>query len=257
MKLPNFLIIGAQKAGTTSLYYYCKQHPDIFMSSIKEPMFFNSRKPSKIKLEDRSLKQPYSFFTLNEYANLFGKSGKQKLRGEASTAYLANPDSALWIRKIIPDTKIIAILRNPLERAYSAHKMYYEKGIETRTFNDAILSELENVTSKIRRGQQYLSIGLYGFQLKRYFNFFPKEQILAADYQEYNNNNVEFLNKVFKFLGVKEFVPNDLRRLLVSGSGKRSSSIEESLAEKMKEYYRNDIHDLQSLVDFDVLKWLQ
>lgn len=257
MQLPNFMIVGANKAGTTSLAYYCGQHPEIFMSAVKEPMFFTSVRQDAPK-SAATLQYPFCCFTLKEYADLFaGTSGK--MRGEASTAYLANPSCALWIKKIIPDVKIIAILRNPIERAFSAYKMFHGNGVDNRPFEEAVINEIRHGVINIPQGQQYLTIGLYSSQIKIFKDYF-QENMLIGDYDEYNNNTLNFLKKIFNFLGVADFAPSDLRRLNISSNHFSDPIdipyIDKSLLTEMRNFFEKDIAKLQSMVEFDVMKWL-
>ena len=281
VKLPDFLIIGAQKAGTTSLHYYFDQHPDICMSDVKEPMFFSSITLPKTTYEEQTVKQtlksPFSFFYLNEYSDLFKKADRSKeirrsflsflapraranssprLLGEASTAYLANPvPSSIWIKKIIPDVKIIAILRNPIQRAVSAHKMYAKNGVDSRSLEEAMEFGLSGQEGSIAQGQWYLTLGLYSKQLNPFLKMFRKDQIFIGDYDEYDRDSLGFLQKVFTFLRVKPFVPRDLKRLNVYDV-KRTNVLDKSLEDKMKAFYAEDISALQGMVDFDVQRWL-
>jgi hypothetical protein len=277
IQLPDFLIIGAQKAGTTSLHHYCNQHPNICLADIKEPMFFASTTPPTMTFQEQTLKSPYHFFYLNEYADLFKKAVLSKkirrsflsflsnpartfsatpLLGEASTAYLANPfPSAIWIRKIIPYVKLIVILRNPIQRAVSAYKMYAKTGVDSRSLEEAMEFGLNGQEISISQGQRYLTLGLYAKQLSPFLKMFPREQLFIGDYDEFDSDNLGFLQKVLAFLQVEPFVPKDLKRLNVYDV-KRTTKLDKSLEEKMKAFFKEDILELQKTVDFDVQKWL-
>lgn len=115
MTMPNFLIVGAQKAGTTSLHYYLKQHPQIYMRPRKEPHFFEGMhwdfyRPGRIML---------AVTDLADYQALFEGVTDEKAIGEASASYLYSPKAPTLIKRSIPDARLIAILRNPPDRAYS------------------------------------------------------------------------------------------------------------------------------------------
>lgn len=267
MKLPNFFIIGANKAGTTSLHHYCRQHPEIYMSKNKEPMFFSASGPLPEKNEQAVKKTSlyYQYFTLREYMDLFA-SATEPMRGEASTSYMANPNSTMWIRKIIPDARLIAILRNPMERAISDFEFQIKRNrSEPRTLaqamNDALNGYIEPTNTMqigpnlLKNPQRYVTLGLYGHQLSVVKQFFPDDQLFIADYEEYNRDTTEFVQKVYKFLGVDKFNPPDIRRL--NTSDKRKPQIEKDLENKMKMFFEEDIKLLQGLVNFDVMKWLQ
>jgi len=269
MQLPNFFIIGANKAGTTSLYYYCKQHPEIFMSQNKEPMFFLSMNPPRIKKEEAAVGKPYSYFTLREYMGLFA-AATEPMRGESSTAYLAVPTSVLWIKKIIPHAKLIAILRNPIERAISDYEYHYKGKVDGRSFAQAITDAFNFIKDqKSSRqatenkpmignplvGARYLNVGRYGSQLSVVKQYFTDDQLFVADYEELNRDSIEFMQKIYKFLGVGKFTLPNVKRL--NTSGKSSHQIDKSIENKMKEFFEEDIKLLQTLVNFDVMKWLQ
>jgi len=259
MNLPNFLIIGANKAGTSSLSYYCGQHPDIFICPVKEPMFFTSSRVGVRRGGETTLLEPYFCFTLSEYIELFSGTDKP-LRGEASTAYLVNPNCALWIKKILPDVKLIAVLRNPLDRAFSAYKMYHGRKVEKRTFEEAVLHELKFGTNGIQQGQHYLKAGLYGSQLKIFKKYFPDEQLFIGDYEKLNRDSIGFLKDVFNFLGVAPFVPPKLDRVNTTkdqyAGGEDIPKFNLEIREKMKKYFESDINLLQTYTNFDVLHWL-
>jgi hypothetical protein len=277
VKLPDFLIIGAQKAGTTSLHYYCNQHPNICMSDVKEPMFFASTSLPRTTFQEQTAKDPYAFFYLDEYSDLFKKALRSKtirrsflsylpfpvrafssslLLGEASTAYLANPfPSSVWIKKMIPNVKLIVILRNPIERAVSAYKMYAKNGVDSRSLQEAMEFGLNGQESSIDQGRWYLTLGLYSRLLGPYLKAFRKEQIFIGDYHEYDNDNLGFLQKVFAFLHMRPFVPKDLKRLNIYDI-QRTTGLDKSIEVKMKTFFEKDIQALQPMVDFDVQKWL-
>ena len=126
MTLPNFLIIGAMKSGTTSLYHYLKQHPQIYMSSIKEPNFFALEgsnldfNGAEGKEQIQRLIKRESIINIEEYRALFRRAAHETAIGEASPMYLYSPEAPYRIRYYVPEAKLITILRNPVERAYSA-----------------------------------------------------------------------------------------------------------------------------------------
>jgi hypothetical protein len=266
LNLPNFFIIGANKAGTTSLYYYLMQHPDIFMSAAKEPMFFLTLDPVPVKKKGADIDL---YYTLKEYMGLF-KQAKEKAIGEASTAYLSNPTSILWISKIIPEARLIAILRNPIERAMSDYLYHQKAGIETRTFETAIaemldvrrgMAQTENAEKKNvipgnpMVGRRYLNLGLYGHHVSNVKKYFPDDQLLVIDFRELNNDSAAVVRRICRFLGVREFIPSNLERQNVSG--RNNYQIDRVLLDRLKLYFEEDIKHLQTMVEFDVMNWLK
>lgn len=259
LRLPDFLIIGANKAGTSSLAFYCEQHPDLYMSwPFKEPMFFTSMKPS---YTPGTTATPDACFTLEEYAGLFAGARPDQRCGEASTSYLANPECAPWIRKLIPDVKLVALLRNPIDRAISAHRMYQGMGVEERSFEEAARDELGGKASHLPQGRRYLGTGLYGNQIAAYCARFPREQLLIARYEAFDRDNLAFLEILFRFLGVDPFVPADLSRLN-AGTGyvpdaPGSEGLDPAVRRDLVRYFARDLARLATLVDFDPTDWIE
>ena len=141
MRLPNFLVIGAAKAGTTTVYQYLKQHPQVYMSPRKEPHFF-----SKNGTKD------YPIPTLEDYQALFQEASDEIAIGEASTSYLTHPQTAERIQYHIPHAKLIAILRDPANRTYSLYIMLLMLGkrkLSSYTHQE-ILDEFYNLVKKDR-----------------------------------------------------------------------------------------------------------
>ena len=138
-KWPNFFIVGTAKAGTTSLYEYLKQVPMIFMSSRKEPYFFVN------DVLNRDSSNPIR--NRREYLNLFKNARNEVAIGESSL-YLWYPESAELIHKEVPDARIIIILRNPIERAYSHYLMLMRGGEEKMSFHEALMSNKSNIEKK-------------------------------------------------------------------------------------------------------------
>lgn len=202
--LPNFLLIGAAKAGTTALYEFLRQHPQVYMpEEVKEPSFFTDG---------------YGV-DLETYIRVFKGSEGFLARGEASTQYVYAPESAAWIKEILDDVKIIAVLRDPAERAWSSYKWSIKVGIETAcTFEEALALEphrLRDESTRVRTAvQQFLpdylhfQVGLYAEQVKRYLDLFSKEQVKFFLYEELQNDPLRVCREIFQFLNVDpEFVP--------------------------------------------------
>jgi len=200
---PNFFICGAAKSGTTSLWMYLKQHPNIFMP------------------EDIRAKEPAYFCRVNgswgyegqeeRYSKLFEAAGMCKAVGEASTTYLTYPESAAWIHSEIPEAKIIIILRDPVSRAYSLYRWMVNHGHEwVSTFEKALEVELERksdpafFTGNAHTFYDYLYFesGMYSEQLARYFTAFPRQHIKVILLDELKKMPVETTQEIYRFLGV-------------------------------------------------------
>ena len=137
--LPNFLVIGAAKSGTTSFFTYLGQHPDIFISPVKDPNFFAFSGESPLDYHISDI--PWvlgSVRKIENYKALFSRATFHSAIGEASGTYLFHPRAAERIYRFIPDAKLIAILRNPVDRAYSAWLMHQRRGKEKRPFQEIL-----------------------------------------------------------------------------------------------------------------------
>src|SRR5919112_4104666 len=212
MTMPNFLIIGAMKSGTTALYYYLEQHPEIYMSPVKEPNFFSSQ-------EQENAADTVTH--IGSYQHLFrGASGKKAI-GEASHTYLYEPGAAAEIRSYIPGAKLIATLRNPIDRAYSHFLYMVRSGTEPLDDFAQALREEEVGGHKERTFQDYIGRGLYYSQLKRYFGIFPREQVRVYLYEDLSGAPLSTVQDAFRFLEVDDsFVPDVSLRRNVSGHPK-------------------------------------
>src|SRR5215210_1543732 len=209
MTMPNFLIIGAMKSGTTALYYYFEQHPEIYMSPVKEPNFFSSQEQENAA---------DTVTQIGTYQHLFrGASGEKAIR-EASHSYLYEPSAAAEIRRYVPEAKLIAILRSPIDRAYSHFLHMVRSGTEPLDDFAQVLREEEAGIHKERIFQDYIGRGLYYNQLKRYFGTFPREQIRVYLYEDLTDAPVSTVQDTFRFLKVDDsFVPDVSLRRNVSG----------------------------------------
>jgi hypothetical protein len=171
IKLPNLFIVGTGRAGTTSLYNYLKQHPEVFMSPIKEPQYF-LRKDIYEFHDGIDIEKIISDF--GEYVSLFKGGEHKKIRGEASALYLYSKSATHEIYELIPDAKIIISLRNPIERALSYFRMNIGQGIiVAKSFCEAI-----------RKRPFYLWSSLYYEHVKRYLETFPKQNIKIIIYDD-------------------------------------------------------------------------
>jgi hypothetical protein len=193
---PNLFLVGAPRAGTTSFYDYLRQHPDIYMSPVKEPGFFSPEaKPEP--WVDRS-------FDETQYLDLFRGGDSQKLLGEASTTYLWVPEAASRIRAHSPEAKILIVLREPVERAYSHYLMQVRDGVEHRPFIDAL-------REPARPGiPSYADRGLYCEQVRRYFDLFG-DRVLVLFFEEAFADVRGALRRTFAFLEVDPDFADEVR----------------------------------------------
>jgi len=184
--LPNLIIIGAAKSGTTSLHYYLDQHPEIEMSTPKEPHFFG-------RGEWRE--------QLGWYESLFPVPAP--VRGEASPSYSTYPvkrDVPRRIRELIPEAKLIYLVRDPVERLPAHYSQHVSHGKETRSFEQALTESLRDGDDP---GNPYLAGSSYATQVEQYLQHFPAEQLLVIDQAELAEDRLSTLRGVFDFLGVE------------------------------------------------------
>lgn len=201
---PNLFIVGAPKAGTTSLYKYLTRHPDIFMSTPKEVNYFSSGEIIRQQLYYKS----YSVNTLKDYEQLFINGKNKKIVGEASVSYLFYPEVPEKIYKFNPKAKIIILLRDPIERGFSHYLMDLRLGLVNIPFDDIILKT--SYEKKINLYyQQYVKLGFYYEQVKRYFDTFGKNQVKILLTEEINCDITNVLSSIYTFLEISdEQIPN-------------------------------------------------
>jgi hypothetical protein len=204
--MPNFFVIGAQKAGTTSLYHYLDQHPEVYMSPRKEPHFFEGMQ-SIYRRPDRRL-APVT--DLEDYRSLFRGVTDEKAIGEASTSYIYSARAPVLIRRSVPEAKIIAVLRNPADRAYSNYLHCVRGGSEPiASFAEALRAEEMRTRDNWAPLWYYKQKGFYYPQVKRYLDTFDASQVRIYLYDELRAKPFDVLRDIFGFLGADEtFVPD-------------------------------------------------
>ena len=193
----DFFIVGAAKAGTTSLYSYLNKHPEIEMSTIKEPDYFSNE-----FIEQQSLYyKKESIKSLNKYHSLYSDT-KNLIRGEASVSYLFYEKVPKKIFKYNSRSKVIIMLRNPSDRAYSHYLMDKRLGFVRESFENIVHKKSTHKNSALFY-QQYIELGQYAFQIKNYFDVYSKKNILIIDYDDFIYKSSEVMNKVCVFLNVE------------------------------------------------------
>ena len=232
--LPDFVVIGSTKSGTTSLHYYLIQHPRII--SERNVHFFEY-------MQTNSIEWYRAHFPTKAYKNF-----KKLTVGEQTATYLFHPLIPKRIHTTIPNAKLIVVLRNPVDRAYSNYTHQVREGIEKRTFEEAIKSELKrieicknNSEYKINNDDfsnhvifSYLRHGIYVDFIKAWMEFFTKEQFLILPTYDLNNNRAKFLKQVFDYLNVQNIEIKDVERQNV-GEYKK---LDKSMRKFLVDYYR-------------------
>ncbi|MGK7887703.1 MAG: sulfotransferase domain-containing protein [Leptolyngbyaceae cyanobacterium] len=279
MKTPNFIVVGAHKAGTSSLHHYLEQHPQIYLPPEKGLDLLWQRKFRELE-------------EAGEYLAQFDGAEPGQVLGEVSSVYLQRgPELVEKIKHLFPDVKIIAVLRNPIDRAYS-HALWGRKYTQ---------KEIENLEHTIVNSQKfkknYLFAGEYCTHLKTYFSCFEREQVKVLLYDDFSKNPQKFFSEFFNFVGVDpDFLP-DTSQKLHSGSIKLTNSstyllakghslgpvigkfipqgvrtfIREKLSAKTRmskpsmsmglrlqliDYFRDEVTNLQELTGLQVAHWL-
>jgi hypothetical protein len=228
MTLPNFLIIGAAKSGTSSLFSYLGQHPQIYTSPIKGPCFFAFEEGEKVKVFGPGDQATFDRHIVTErrvYEDLFDGIKDEKAFGEASVLYLYSPTAAARIKRAIPNAKLIALLRNPVDRAFSSYSHLRRDGRETLDdFGKGLLAEESRVNAHWQHLWHYTRLGFYHEQLTRYYEVFDPSQIAVYTLEEFRDQPLRVLRELFSFLGVDDrFVPDVSTRHNVSGTPKSMS----------------------------------
>ena len=220
MKYPNFIIVGAPKAATTALASYLDQHPDIYISAQKEPHYFalegqNDRFEGP--LDDVRVNM-FAIREIEEYKLLFKKAGNSKIVGEASTSYLASTKAPSKIAAELEDVLLVAVLRNPVDRAFSDYLFFKRDGREPcETFEEALADEDSGQREKWWSGR-YRSAGLYSEQVKRYLDLFGEDRFKVILFDDIQDDIQKVMKDLYQTLGVdNSFVANTNTRYNVSG----------------------------------------
>ena len=248
--LPDFIIVGAMKCGTSSLYAYLAQHPRLLPSyERKEIHFFDGGLDSCIDNYTKGQAWYRAHFPLKKTVNTDFKTF------EASPLYLFNPLVPKRIFDLAPETKIIVVLRNPTERAISHYFHEKRKGREKLPIMEAFQEEENRLESIIKNEDyksnafmhcSYKSRGLYKQQIDRYLNYFPRKQILTLNSEELFNEPNKSLRKVFEFVGVDtEFKVSDLKARHVA---KNKTSVDPEVYTYLNNYFQDHNQALYDLV---------
>ena len=293
-KLPNFFVVGTGKAGTTSLYLTLKAHPQIFMSPVKEPSFF----ASEIRIENLSLEfkrhamkqsgelNRYLISDWGEYVKLFDGAGDVVAIGEATPSYLWSAAAAANIHARFPQAKIVMILRDPAERAYSYYLHLAAEGLTRCSLREHLTQCERAEKGAIGIWHPFLEVGLYYEQVKRYLDLFPRGHVRVFWYEERWE-----LADLLRFLGVdpswqpdsparslprrtprmvsvryllkrldlleplRRIIPRRLRPLAFNASAPPPMAAQDR--RWLVDYYRDDVRQLASLMDRDLATWLR
>lgn len=236
---PNFFIIGAAKSGTTALYHYLRQHPQVFMCPVKEPKFFaHMNELPRWQGPGDEIYLTSTVTSLAAYLALFHEANGERAIGEASTQYLYIERAAARIRQYVPRARLIAILRHPAEVAHAVFLHKRRENLEpVHDFARALREEPARVRANWSPFWFYRERGFYYEHLARYFSLFERSQLKVLIYDDFVANPAAVLREVFEFLEVDaEFVPDMSYRPNVSGIPK-SRRLHEALGKDKQSKY--------------------
>ena len=220
MSLPDFFVLGAPKAGTTALHAALAAHPQLYLSPVKEPKYFlcDDRPPTLLGGPGDAHSAREWVWQRDRYEQLFDAAPSGTLRGESTPFYLADSDAHRRIHEAVPDARLIVVLRDPVDRAYSNWAHLWADGLETiDDFVAACAEEPRRREEGWAPFWRYLETGLYGKQLQHLLTLFPREQIHIIRYLALVDEPIETLNGVCRFLGVDEGVVSEVPAKNVGG----------------------------------------
>jgi Sulfotransferase family len=214
MALPDFLIAGVPKAGTTALHAALSRHPGLYLSAIKEPKFFLTDGPPPTKGgPGDALTYREHVWERDRYEALFDAAPPGAPRGEATPLYLYDPDAMRRIHRLIPDVKLIVVIRDPVERAHSNWTHLWSAGLEpVGDFVLACAEEERRIAAGWASFWHYTGLGRYGAQLDHAFSLFAREQVLVLRYRRLIDDPAGTLSTICGFLGVDTGVLSEIPR---------------------------------------------
>lgn len=292
-RVPNFFIIGAAKAGTTTVFNLLRQHPDVYLSKIKEPQFFCNDEQYNMGLN----------YYIDTY---FNGSESFSARGEATPHYLFYERVARRIARNIPKSnqRFVVILRNPVKRAYSLYWNMVAESIETMSFEEAIQAEQYRIDNKYTVKQcslryTYVTSSKYAEQIRAYLKYFNKDQFVFVIFEEFIKDIEYSMKGVFEFLGLSKIdtinydlksnpfglprlkfihqfirkpfylktqmgkmihpsIKNRISNKLIELNKKRHAypPMSPVLKDKMMQLFKDDIKDLEIILEKDLSIWL-
>lgn len=251
--IPDFVVIGGQKCGTTSLYRYIKTHPN-FVSPYKKGGTYFDANYSKGPAWYRA------HFPLQSVMSEHRRSGANYITGEVATSYIHHPLAAERMQALQPDVKIIAVLRNPVDRAYSHYQHMVRTGRETLSFAEALEKEAERVEKSLERAMagddnalrmfrdySYKSRGRYAEQLQRWFSLFDRKQFLILKSEDFFEKPAWVCNALYQFLGLPDWEQSHYE----NANPGRYSSADAGVLRELAGYFRPYNKSLYEMIGMD------
>ncbi len=239
---PNLFIIGAARSGTSSLHYYLSQHPDIFMSIIKEPHFFSTIERGyerKYRLSEtdkfyhtKIVKDPETYFSLFDT-----KKNNYLYKGESSPSYLYDAHSPQKIFEFNSEARIIIILREPCRRAISHYNLDYNTGKEKEhDFKKAVERDMRYPDKVWGRSHLYVELGFYFKQIKRYYDVFPADKIYILKFEDLISHPLNAVSGILQFLKLDTNPVNDFKFEIVNKTRNIKNRLFHSMLYTMKRF---------------------
>lgn len=274
---PSFIIVGALKAGTTSIAEWLRSHPDVYLPELKEPRFFLY---DKLNAEHRAKSRAiFPIRSLGEYEALFRRTGGFKAVGEASPQYLHSEKALMRMLEVLPDVKVVISLRHPVKRAYSQYWMRVREGVESGSFAEAIVHR-----------HQWTEFSYYADAIERYIRGFGRGRVCIMVFEDLVSAPEMPLMQLCTFLGidcgatslslprenvghsgrggilskaaydrrlhliVKRFLPRPVRRAFrpLLGKGEPMPALEANQAFELSGYFRDDVSRTSDLIGIDL-----
>ncbi len=233
--LPDFLVIGAQKCGTSSLYQLLRRHPDVEWATKKEVHYFDVN-------FDEGVEWYRSHFPI--------LSGRRKLvTGEASPYYLFHPRAAERASEVVPDARLISMLRNPVDRAYSHYQARTKRGQESLSFEEALEEDLSMLErDPVHRRSSYLERGIYVDQLRNWHEFFGRDRMLVLKSEEFFTDSHRSLGRILNFLELPSWEPPSIE---ARNKGKYEEPMNPGTRRWLEQYYEPHNHRLYDYLGID------
>ena len=249
INLPDFIIVGTVRSGSTSLYYNICEHPSVLSAAYDEIGFFDSNYHLGINWY-RSM-----FPTIKEMENVERKTGFA-ITGEDTPFYLWKEEAAKRIFEMNGDTKIIGIFRNPVDRAYSNYNLAVRSKTEKLTFEDAIDEEISflkkhSFRESVDNKRSYLAKGIYENQIKIWFELFPREQIHLLSTEDMQKNPEKTLQKAFRFLEIPDYIIKNPQKQKAAEYKKMNNETREKLVDFYKQHNERFFKTIQKNFGWD------
>lgn len=233
-RLPNFIIAGAAKCGTTSLWHYLSQHPDVFLPRRRKELHHFAADAVRANAsgpgDSRAVEDLCA--TWDEYVSQFAEAGEQRAVGDVSPSYFAYPDSALEIRARLGNPRIVLILRDPVQKAFSQYSHLLRDGRETLPFWEALQAEPERRAKGYGALWRYVGGGRYAEPLARFIEVFGRDQILVLFFEDLVRDPAATMRQLFAFIGVDPDVPIDTGGVFNKSGAPRSRRLASLLTQQ-------------------------